>query len=92
MCSSDLVAEVTLQETEVPKKKSVKKKDTLVMDMPGTIGSAKVVFANKDSGGWPKIKQGRHLLVRTFEDGRTELEWDDDALLQEVREALASVK
>jgi len=36
---------------------------------------------------WPKINQGTHLTVKTFEDGRTELEWDDDALLAEVRAA-----
>ena len=38
------------------------------------------------------ISQGNHLTVRTYEDGRTELEWDDERLLQEVREAIASVE
>ncbi len=46
---------------------------------------------NVDSGGWPKIQQGTHLTVKTFEDGRTELIWDDEALLQEIREATNSV-
>jgi hypothetical protein len=45
-------------------------------------------MANKPSGGWPKIVQGTHLTVKTFEDGHTELVWDDDALLAEVRAAL----
>jgi hypothetical protein len=45
-------------------------------------------MSNKPSGGWPKIVQGTHLTVKTFEDGRTELVWDDDALLAEVRAAL----
>lgn len=45
---------------------------------------------NKPSGGWPKIVQGTHLTVKTFEDGRTELVWDDEALLQEVRAALST--
>ena len=49
-------------------------------------------LANQPSGGWPKISQGTHLTVKTFEDGRTELTWDDDALLREVREALASAE
>lgn len=49
-------------------------------------------LTNVPSGGWPKIVQGTHLTVKTFEDGKTELIWDDDALLQEVREALASVE
>lgn len=47
---------------------------------------------NVASDGWPKISQGTHLTVKTFEDGRTELVWDDDRLLEEVRQAIASVK
>ena len=43
---------------------------------------------NVDAGSWPKIQQGTHLTVKTFEDGSTELVWDDDALLSEVRNAL----
>ena len=47
---------------------------------------------NVPSGGWPKISQGTHLTVKTFEDGSTELVWDDEQLLKEVREAIASVE
>lgn len=47
---------------------------------------------NVNSNGWPKINQGSHLTVKTFEDGRTELVWDDEALARDVREAIASVK
>jgi len=46
---------------------------------------------NTSSGSWPKIVQGTHLTVKTFEDRSTELVWDDEALLNEVREAIASV-
>lgn len=49
-------------------------------------------LANQPSGGWPVISQGTHLTVKTFEDGRTELVWDDDQLLKEVQEAIASVE
>ena len=35
---------------------------------------------------------GTHLTVRTFPDGHQELEWDDEALTREVREAIASVE
>jgi hypothetical protein len=35
---------------------------------------------------------GSHLTVKTFEDGHTELEWDDKQLLQDVRDAIASVQ
>jgi hypothetical protein len=43
---------------------------------------------NVDSGGWPKIQQGSHLTVKTFEDGRTELVWDDEALMKDVQDAI----
>ena len=42
---------------------------------------------NVPSGGWPKMNQGTHLTVKTFEDGSTELIWDHDQLLKEVIEA-----
>ena len=45
---------------------------------------------NVPSGGWPKIVQGTHLTVKTFEDGHTELVWDWDMLVNEVREAIKS--
>jgi len=47
---------------------------------------------NTPSGGWPKISQGTHLTVKTFEDGSTELIWDDKALQRECEEAIASVE
>lgn len=37
------------------------------------------------------IQVGSHLTVSTYSDGRTELEWDWDALVKDVREACASV-
>jgi len=63
-----------------------KKTDKIVLEMPGTIGGAKIVFTE------PTVVKGNHLTVTTHPDGRTELEWDDDALLAEVRAALASVE
>ena len=39
----------------------------------------------------PKVVKGNHLTVTTHPDGRVELEWDWDALVQEVREACAGV-
>ena len=41
---------------------------------------------------WPKVTVGTHLTVTEHEDGRTELVWDDEQLLKEVREATKSVK
>jgi hypothetical protein len=40
----------------------------------------------------PKVVKGTHLTVTTFEDGSTKLEWDDEALLREIRGATTSVK
>ena len=37
------------------------------------------------------VVKGSHLTVTTYPDGRTELEWDDDALMRDVQEAIASV-
>lgn len=74
---------------------ATRKKKSDTMEMPGTIGGAKVVLPktkNKASGGWPKISQGTHLTVKTFEDGSVELIWDDEQLLKEVKDAIASVE
>ena len=40
----------------------------------------------------PTVVKGTHLTVTTFPNGKTVLEWDDEALLKEVREALNSVE
>ena len=37
---------------------------------------------------WPKVVKGSHLTVYTHENGTTTLEWDDEALLSEVRNAI----
>ena len=36
----------------------------------------------------PKVVKGSHLTVTTYPDGHTELLWDDEALMRDVREAL----
>jgi hypothetical protein len=61
-----------------------KKLDSIILDMPGTTGSAKIVL--------PKVEKGSHLTVTTYPDGRTELEWDDAALLRDVQNAIASAE
>jgi len=38
---------------------------------------------------WPQVVRGNHLTVTTYEDGRVELAWDDEALLREIRTAIA---
>jgi hypothetical protein len=43
---------------------------------------------NVPAGGWPKIIQGSHLTVIEHEDGRRELQWDDEALMRDVRAAI----
>ena len=39
---------------------------------------------------YPIVEKGSHLTVTTYEDGRTELEWDDEALMRDVRDAIAA--
>ena len=39
-----------------------------------------------------QIVKGNHLTVTTFPNGKTKLVWDDEALLKEVKEAIASVE
>ena len=36
--------------------------------------------------------KGSHLTVQTYKDGSTILTWDDEALLRDVQEAIASVE
>lgn len=38
------------------------------------------------------VVKGSHLTVTTLPDGKTVLEWDDAALLAEVRAAIASAE
>jgi len=40
----------------------------------------------------PTVTVGSHLTVTTYPDGCTELLWDDDALMRDVRTALASAE
>ena len=37
-------------------------------------------------------RAGSHLTVKTFPDGHQELEWNDEVLAKEVRDAIASVE
>jgi hypothetical protein len=40
--------------------------------------------------GEPVVTVGSHLTVTRYPNGKTELVWDDDALMRDVLEALAS--
>ena len=71
---------------KIVKKIVEKKTDNVVLDMPGTVGSAKLVFAETT------VVKGSHLTVTTHPDGKTTLEWDDEALLRDVREAFESAE
>ena len=63
-----------------------KKTDSITLEMPGTIGSAKLVFPET------KVVKGGHLTITYNNDYPEKLEWDDEALMRDVREALASVE
>ena len=63
-----------------------KKTDSIVLDIPGTIGSAKLVFPET------KVVKGSHLTI-TYNNGYPEkLEWDDEALMNDVRTALLTAE
>jgi hypothetical protein len=40
----------------------------------------------------PVVTVGSHLTVTKYPDGRTELKWDDEALMRDVQNAIASVE
>ena len=48
--------------------------------------------AKKEVEVWPKVTVGSHLTVTTYENGKTELKWDDEALARDIREALAGIE
>lgn len=56
------------------------------------MASRKKQIAELKAKDEPTIVVGTHLTVTTYPDGRTELDWDDEQLLKEVREAIASVE
>jgi len=47
---------------------------------------------NTNTSEWPKVTVGTHLTITTYENGKTELKWDDEQLRKEIREAIASVE
>ena len=51
-----------------------------------------MVTRKKKENTEPTVVKGTHLTVTNFPNGKTVLEWDDEALLKEVREALNSVE
>jgi hypothetical protein len=59
-----------------------KKSDSIVLDMPGTIGSAKIILPET------KVVKGSHLTITYTNDYPEKLEWDDEALMRDVRAAL----
>ena len=60
-----------------------KKSDSITLEMPGTIGSAKIILPET------KVVKGSHLTI-TYDanDYPIKLEWDDEALLSDVRNAI----
>lgn len=76
---------IKVEETKSTKK-TTKKKDSITLDMPGTIGGAKLVFPET------KVVKGSHLTI-TYNNGYPEkLEWDDEALLRDVRLAILTAE
>ena len=71
---------------------ATRKKKSEPQSLVDTIGTPIISKKTKAiAGKWPKIDIGTHLTVTTYEDGSTLLEWDDEALEREVKEAIASI-
>lgn len=64
-----------------------KKPDGITLDMPGTIGGAKIILPGI------KIVKESHLTI-TYDANNypVKLEWDDEALMRDVGVATASVE
>lgn len=43
---------------------------------------------DQSSNSWPHVTKGSHLTVITHENGKTELHWDDEALIRDVKAAI----
>lgn len=49
-------------------------------------------MGRKSNNQWPKVIQGSHSTRTEYEDGRVEFVTDWDALVKDVKEAIASVE
>lgn len=76
--------------------KTKKKTDSITLEMPGTVGGAKIILPKEKKKAKPvdksSVVKGSHLTVTTDADGRTELIWDDEALLRDVRLAILTAE
>lgn len=63
----------------------VSKKESNVKELKKPV---KKTVTKKSNTEWPQVVKGNHLTVTTYEDGSTELVWDDEALAKEVRDAI----
>lgn len=54
--------------------------------------AGKIVNKTKTSSIDPIVVMGSHLTVTTWANGRTELKWDDEALLRDIQQATLKVK
>jgi hypothetical protein len=75
---------VTTKKTGTTEKKTTVKKT--VAKTTEVKKTKKVSTASNET--WPKITKGSHLTVITYKNGRTELIWDDEALLRDVQNAI----
>lgn len=76
--------------------KTKKKTDSITLEMPGTVGGTKIVLPKEKKRtkvvNHSSVVEGSHLTVTTDAEGRTELIWDDEALLRDVRLAILTAE
>ena len=80
--------EATVEKKKKPASKKIAEKKTVAKKA----APAKKTAKKKSATTWPKVTVGTHLTITEYEDGKATLVWDDEQLLKEVREAIASAE
>lgn len=75
-------------------RKKKKSEELIISEVSKLIAEETLQATEPEKEIWPfpRTVKGNHLTVTEYEDGRTELKWDDEALLQEIRAAIAPLK
>ncbi len=66
---------------------ATRKKKEVEITVSADLAEAKETKKSKKET-WPKVVVGSHLTVTTYENGKTDLVWDDAALARDVQNAL----
>lgn len=85
-------SEEVVKVVEAPKKSPKKTKKAVSDDALSAYNEERLVSKFDKKALLPVVTKGSHLTVTKYPDGRVELVWDDEALMRDVQEAIASVE